>query len=142
MLSGALDEEEGRVFQVSDHLDEELGRVGTVSDPVVEGEGKGEDAADCNLPLVDPGALADAAEAEDGHVGPVDDGGGEYPAEVAVVGKGEGAPPEFLGAMVRVRAFFPSSWISAASWIMLFRSTSRMTGTMRPSGGSTAMPKW
>ena len=51
-------------------------------------------------------------------------------------------PFSSLRPMVRSRAFLPRSRISVASSRMLFLSTSLMTGTISPSGVSTAMPKW
>jgi hypothetical protein len=40
------------------------------------------------------------------------------------------------------RPLSESSWISRASWEMLFVSAFRITGTRRPSGVAVAMPMW
>jgi hypothetical protein len=79
--------------------------------------------------------------AEDRDLGEVDDGRREQAADVAGVGDREGAAGEVLdGDLAIARARGEVLQVPASSPIDL-RSTSLITGTMRPLSVSVAMPK-
>ena len=80
--SDALDEQQRRILQEADHPGQKPGGGHAVGDPVVEGQGERKYGADDDGAVMHPGALGDAAEADDRHIGPVDDRGGKQPAEM------------------------------------------------------------
>src|SRR6201999_3959122 len=75
---------------VADVPQEPPGRA-TVADPVIEGQRQLAHLAHRDLAIDHPRAADEAADAEDGHLGMIDDRGGTVDAEYAVVVDGEGA---------------------------------------------------
>jgi len=89
--SGTFQKEQSGILQITTDMGQEAAGLGSIGDPMVEGQREGQDVANLYLILDDPGFLANAAAAENGDVGIVDDRGGKMPAEGAEIGQGEGA---------------------------------------------------
>src|ERR1700761_270292 len=82
-------------FDAVGHVAQEPARYAAVAHPVVEGQRQLADLAGGDLAVDDPGPVEDAADAEDCHLGMVDDGSRAVDAEDAVVVYGEGAAGQF-----------------------------------------------
>jgi hypothetical protein len=80
-----------RVFEEGGDGLEEAGAVGAVDDAVIEGDEEGQDLAGQDLAVADDRFVIELAQAEDGDLGPVDQGGGEGTAQGTDVGDGEGS---------------------------------------------------
>ena len=90
------------VFEGLFYLGHELACVGPVDDAVIEAEGEVQEVPDGDgvgsvFGGDDGGFLEEAADAEDGRLGLVDDGRTELLAEDAGVGDGEGPGADFVG---------------------------------------------
>ena len=128
-------------LEAGDHVERERRRPCPVDDAVVEGDRDVADLADDDLAVANDGARADPVQAEDRHLGMVDERRHEEAAELARARDVKVPPRSSSGLSVPARAASASRSTSAASSSSEAVSQPRTTGTTSPWSVCTATPK-